>query len=572
MTSLPYDMPTDASKRHSAAVTDGIDRAPARAMLKAVGFSNEDLSRPLVGVGSTWIETMPCNLNQRRLAEAVKRGVREAGGTPMEFNTVAVSDAVSMGTAGMRYSLPSRDLIADSIELVSRGHSFDGLVCITACDKTNPAAVMALGRMDLPGLVLYSGTIMPGRLDGDQVTLLSLFEALGAYHKGELSGADILALEDAVCPGAGACGGHFTANTMSMIMEFLGLSPAGFNDIPAASPRKLEEAEKAGHLAVEALRQARTPRSLVTRASLENAVTAVAATGGSTNAVLHCLAIAHEFGIAFAIENFDEIAARTPVITDMAPGGRHQAADLHDAGGFPLVARNLLAAGLLHGHASNVDGRTVTEIAQSATEGSGQEVVRTANHPVKPHGALAILRGSLAPDGCVIKLAGNERRQHRGRARVFDSEEACYEAVVDQRVTPGDVVVLRYEGPAGGPGMREMLFVTAALVGGGLGEVVALVTDGRFSGATRGLAIGHIAPEAAHGGPIALVEEGDEIAIDVDRRSLDLLVHPDVLSERRRQWRPPEPHAVTGLLARYAQAVGSASEGAVLTGTGGRFR
>ena len=425
MTPLPYDLPTDPAKRHSAAVIDGIDRAPARAMLKAVGFSDEDLAQPIVGVGSAWIETMPCNLNQRRLVVAVKRGVRAAGGTPMEFNTVAVSDAVSMGTVGMRYSLPSRDLIADSIELVARGHGFDGLVCgLTACDKTNPAAVMALGRTDLPGLIFYSGTILPGRLDGEPVSLLTLFEALGAYHKGELSDADVLALEDSVCPGPGACSGQFTANTMSTIMEFLGLSPAGLNDIPATSPKKLEAAEQAGRLAVQAVRQAHTPRSLVTRASLENAVTAVAVTGGSTNAVLHCLVIAYEFGISFAIDDFDAIAARTPIIADIAPGGPHQAVDLHGAGGFPLVARNLLAAGLLHGHVRNVDGRTVTEIAQSATESSGQRVVRTANDPVKPHGALAILRGSLAPDGCVIKLAGSERRQHRGRAKVFDSEEA----------------------------------------------------------------------------------------------------------------------------------------------------
>jgi dihydroxy-acid dehydratase len=564
---LPYDRPPDPAKRRSASITEGIDRAPARAMLKAIGFGDDDLARPLVGVGSTWIETMPCNYNQRELAQAVKEGVRAAGGTPMEFNTIAVSDAVSMGTEGMRASLVSREVIADSIELAARGHGFDGLVCLTACDKTNPAAAMALARLDVPGLILYSGTILPGTLGGRDVSLLTLFEALGAYHAGKVSARDVWDLENAVCPGPGACSGQFTANTMSTALEFLGLSPAGLNAIPAVDPAKLDAARRCGELAVRLVRDGAGPSSIVSRKSLENAVASVSATGGSTNAVLHLLAIAREFGIAFDIDEFGAIAERTPVLTALSPGGPFNAVDLYRAGGFGLVARELLKGDRLHPDVRNVDGRTVEEIARGSEETPGQRVVAPIERPVKPAGGLAILRGSLAPEGSVVKLAGHERRHHRGPARVFDTEEECFAAVADRRIHPGDVVVIRYEGPAGGPGMREMLYVTAGLVGEGLGATVALVTDGRFSGATRGLMVGHVAPEAAHGGPIALVEEGDPIEIDVDRRVVDLDVEETELASRRARWSRPPPRYPSGVMGRYAALVGSASEGAVL-GTG----
>jgi dihydroxy-acid dehydratase len=563
---LPYDRPTDGAKRHSHALTDGPDRAPARAMLKAIGFTDDDLARPLVGVATTWIETMPCNFNQRRLAEFVKEGIRAGGGTPMEFNTISVSDGVSMGTEGMKASLVSREVVADSIELVVRGHLLDGVVCLVGCDKTIPGAAMALARLDVPGLVLYNGTIYPGTYKGRDLTIVSVFEAVGAYRAGKIGLDELYDIESAACPGAGACGGQFTANTMSMVMEFLGLSPAGLNGIPAEDPDKDAAARKAGELAMTLVRHDIRPSSIVTRRAIENAIAAVAATGGSTNGVLHLLALAHELGIPLSIDDFDTIAARTPIVADMTPGGRYTAADLYDAGGIALVMRELLKRDLVHGAEKNVDGRTMTRIAADAIETPGQKVILPIETPLKPTGGLAILRGSLAPEGCVIKLAGHERTQHRGPARVFDSETACFEAVKNRQIHEGDVVVIRYEGPVGGPGMQEMLSVTAALVGEGLGGSVALLTDGRFSGGTHGLMIGHVAPEAALGGPIGLVEEGDEIVIDVESRRLDLDVPDAELARRRAAWQAPAPRYLGGVMAKYAALVSSASEGAVTTG------
>jgi len=563
----PYDRPSDPAKRHSAALTDGPDRAGARGMLKAIGFSDEDLAKPIIGVGHSWIETMPCNYNHRRLAESVKAGIRAAGGTPMEFNTISISDGVSMGTEGMKASLVSREVVADSIELVARGHLFDGLVCIFGCDKTGPGAAMALARLDIPALALYSGTIYPGLRNGVRdATVVTIYEAVGAYRAGKITLDELYDVENASCPGPGACGGQFTANTMSMVIEFLGLSPAGLNEIPAEDPSKDDAARRAGDMVMRLVRDDIRPSSFVTRASIDNAIAAVAATGGSTNGVLHLLAIAHEYGIALEIDDFGTIADRTPIVADLQPGGRYTATHLYEAGGLALVMRELLAGGKIDGAAPNVDGRTVTEIAAAAEETEGQDVVVPIDRPLKPTGGLAILRGSLAPDGCVVKMAGHERRQHRGPARVFDSEADCYAAVRDRRIVPGDVVVIRYEGPVGGPGMQEMLSVTAALTGEGLGDSVALITDGRFSGGTHGLMIGHIAPEAALGGPIGLVEEGDEIVIDVDARRVDLDVPIEVLDKRRGRWTAPAPRYTTGVMAKYAALVSSASEGAVTTG------
>ena len=559
---------SDPAKRHSAAITDGPDRAGARAMLKAVGFTDEDLAKPIVGVGTTWIETMPCNLNQRRLAEFVKAGIRAAGGTPMEFNTIAISDGVTMGTEGMKTSLVSREVVADSIELVVRGQLFDGVVCIVACDKTVPAAAMALGRLDVPGIVLYGGTIYPGVYKGERnATVVTVYEAIGAYRAGKITLDELRELENVACPGPGACAGQYTANTMSTVMEFIGLSPAGLNGIPAEDPTKEAAARRTGELVMDLVRRDVRPSSIVTRDALENGIASVAATGGSTNGVLHMLAIAHEFGIPLDIDEFGTIADRTPLIGDMQPGGRYSATDMYEAGGVALVMRELLKRpGLLHGDAPTVDGRTIAQIAADVVETPGQRVVVPLETPLKPTGGLAILHGSLAPEGCVVKLAGHERREHRGPARVFDSETACYDAVRAQRIKPGDVVVIRYEGPVGGPGMQEMLQVTAALVGEGLGDSVALLTDGRFSGGTHGLMIGHVAPEAALGGPIAIVEEGDEIVVDVDRSALDLEVAPDEVARRFARWSPPEAHYRGGVMAKYAALVGSASSGAVTTG------
>jgi dihydroxy-acid dehydratase len=565
---MPDAPVSDPAKRHSAAITDGPDRAGARAMLKAIGFTDEDLAKPLVGVATTWIETMPCNINQRRLAEFVKAGVRAAGGTPMEFNTIAISDGVTMGTEGMKTSLVSREVVADSIELVVRGQLLDGVVCIVACDKTVPGAAMALGRLDVPGIVLYGGTINPGVYKGQRnATVVNVYEAIGAYRAGRISLDELHEIENVACPGPGACGGQFTANTMSTVMEFIGLSPAGLNGIPAEDPAKEPAAQRVGELVMDLVRDDIRPSSIVTREALENGIASVAATGGSTNGVLHLLAIAHEYGIPLDIDEFGTIADRTPLIGDMTPGGRYNALDMYEAGGVALVMRELLKRpGLLHGEARTVDGRTIVEIAAAVEETPGQQVVVPIETPLKPNGGLAILHGTLAPDGCVVKLAGHERRQHRGPARVFDSEAACYDAVRAQRIQPGDVVVIRYEGPVGGPGMQEMLQVTAALVGEGLGDSVALLTDGRFSGGTHGLMIGHVAPEAALGGPIAIVEEGDQVVIDVDRGALDLDVAADEIERRFARWSPPAARYRSGVLAKYAALVGSAAEGAVTTG------
>jgi dihydroxy-acid dehydratase len=560
----PYARPSDPAKRRSAALTDGVDRAPARSYFKAIGMDDEALARPLVGIATSWIETMPCNWNQRDLARHVRRGILEAGGTPIEFNTIAVSDGVSMGTEGMRASLVSRETIADSIELVVRGHLLDGLVCIVGCDKTIPAAVMALCRLDVPGLVLYSGSIAPGRFRGRDVTIQDVFEAVGAAAAGKMSHADVHELEGVACPGAGACGGQYTANTMATVTEFLGIAPAGLNDVPAADPAKKDAAYEAGKVAMRLVREDIRPSQVITREAIENAVAAVAATGGSTNGVLHLLAIAHELGIELTIDEFDAIAERTPVVVDIKPGGRFVATDLHAAGGVALVARELLKAGLVHGDAPNVDGRSLSEVATAVVETPGQEVVVPIETPLKPTGGLAILRGNLAPEGSVVKLAGHERLFHRGPARVFESEEECFAAVKARTIEAGDVVVIRYEGPAGGPGMREMLHVTAAIVGEGLGDEVALVTDGRFSGATHGLMVGHVAPEAARGGPIAALRDGDVIELDVEARELRVLLPDDELAARLGDVVAPEPRYAHGVLARYAKYVSSASEGAVL--------
>jgi len=559
----PYDRPSDPAKRHSAALTDGPDRAGARSMLKGTGFTDEDLARPLIGVATTWIETMPCNLNQRELAQDVKRGVREAGGTPLEFNTIAVSDGVSMGTPGMRASLVSREVIADSIELVARGHLLDGLVCLVACDKTNPAAVMALGRLDIPGIVLYTGSIVPGVFHGREVTIADVYEGIGAYAAGKLSAEELHELESVACPSAGACGGQFTANTMSTLLEFIGLSPAGLNGIPALSKKKAEAAAQCGRLVMKLVRADVRPSHIVSRAALENAAASIAAMGGSTNGVLHLLAIAREFGIPFTIDDFDEISARTPVLADMKPWGRFHATDVHRAGGVALVARELAKQGLIHGDAPTVDGRPLGEIAAAAQETAGQEVVTTIERPLKPRGGIAVLRGNLAPGGCVVKLAGHERTLHRGPARIFDCEEDCFAAVKAGRIGEGDVVVIRYEGPAGGPGMREMLHVTAAIVGEGLSDSVALVTDGRFSGATHGFMVGHVCPEAFHGGPLAALEEGDTVVLDVAARELRVELSDDELEARLDAWRPPAPRYTTGVFAKYAADVLPASEGAI---------
>ena len=554
-------------KHRSRLLIEGDSRAGARAQLKGIGYDDEALAKPIIGVASTWIETMPCNFHLRALAAKVKEGIRDAGGTPMELNTVAISDGITMGTTGMKTSLVSREVIADSIELVARGHLFDGLVCLVGCDKTLPGAAMALARLDLPGLALYNGTINPGVLRGKRdATVVTVFEAIGAYRAGKISLEELREIEDLSCPGPGACGGQFTANTMSTALEFLGISPGGLNSIPATDPAKLDATYRSGELVMELVNGGIRPSSIMTRAAIDNAIASVAATGGSTNGVLHLLAIAHELGIPLELEDFDRIAERTPIVASLMPGGRFTALDIHEAGGVGLVARELLKGDLVDGSTRNVDGRTLKEVADAAIETAGQEVVVSIEHPIKPTGGLAILRGSLAPDGCVIKLAGHEMRQFRGPARVFDSEAACYDAVRAQRIGPGDVVVIRYEGPVGGPGMQEMLSVTAALVGEGLGGEVALLTDGRFSGGTHGLMIGHVAPEAALGGPIALVQEGDELSIDVDARRLDLIVDDAELARRRDAWSPPDARYTGGVLAKYAALVSSASEGAVTTG------
>ena len=550
-------------KPRSSVVTDGPDRAPSRAMFKAVGFSDEDLSRPIIGVANTWIEIGPCNFHLRRLAAKVKEGVRAAGGTPMEFNTVSISDGISMGVEGMKCSLISREEIADSIELVARGNHFDALVCLSGCDKTNPGVVMALARLDIPGLALYGGSIAPGHLGDRDLTIQDVFEAVGAYGSGRINAEQFKAVENTACPGAGACGGQFTANTMSTVLEFLGISPMGSNGIPATVAEKEDAAFNAGKLVVDLLRRDLRPSQILTRKAVENAIAAVAATGGSTNAVLHLLAIAREAGVELTIDDFDRISSRTPLIADLKPGGRFVANDLYKAGGIQLIAKRLVDGDLIHADAMTVTGKTIAEAAQMANETSGQEVVRSLANPLKPTGGLVILKGNLAPEGCVVKVAGYERMAHKGPARVFDREEDAFQAVQRGQIKPNDVVVIRYEGPKGGPGMREMLGVTAALVGAGLGDSVALLTDGRFSGATHGLMAGHVAPEAAHGGPIAAVRDGDTIIFDVHARRLDVEISEEELKARLRQWTPPTPRYTAGVMAKYAKLVSSASEGAV---------
>ncbi len=550
-------------KHRSRAITEGPARAPARAMLKAVGFTDEDIARPLVGIANTWIEVMPCNYHLRRLAAKVKEGVRAAGGTPIEFNTVAVSDGISMGAEGMKASLVSREVIADSIELVVRGHHFDAVVALSGCDKTNPGTVMALARLDVPSLVLYGGSIQPGRFQGRDVTIQDVFEAVGAQAAGKMTMEELRELEDSACPGAGACGGQFTANTMATALDLLGISPMGLGEIPAMDSQKDEAAFQAGQLVMDLLRRDSRPSQIITRGALENAIASIAATGGSTNGVLHLLAIAQEMGVPLAIEDFDSISSRVPVLCDLKPGGRFVATDLHRAGGVRLVASRLLEAGLLNADERTVTGRTIGEEAKSAVETPGQEVVRPISNPIKPTGGLVILKGNLAPEGCVLKAAGHKRMTHQGPARVFDREEDAFAAVQRAEISKGDVVVIRYEGPKGGPGMREMLGVTAAIVGAGLGDSVALLTDGRFSGATHGLMAGHVAPEAAVGGPIAALRDGDTIAFDVVARTLSVELSDKELKNRLSQWKPPPARYTTGVMAKYARLVSSASEGAV---------
>jgi dihydroxy-acid dehydratase len=550
-------------RSRSRVILDGPGRAGARAYLKGIGFDDEALARPIVGIANTWTETMPCNFHLRRLAERVKEGVRAAGGTPMEFNTVAISDGITMGTEGMRASLVSREVIADSIELVARGHMFDAIVALSGCDKTIPGCVMALARLDVPSLMLYGGSIAPGRWRGRDVTIQDVFEGIGAHAAGDLSDEDLADLEAHASPGPGACGGQFTANTMAMAFEVLGISPMGSAMVPAEDGKKGQVAEHCGRLVIDVLERDLRPSRIVTKDSLENAIASGAMSGGSTNLVLHLLAVAHEAGVTLDLDDFDRIAWQTPLLCDLKPGGRYVATDLYRAGGVPVVARRLKDAGLLHEQTVTVTGQTIGEVADAAEETAGQDVVRPVSDPIKPNGGFAILRGNLAPDGCVVKLAGHDRLEHRGPARVFEREERAFEAVMAGSIRPGEVVVIRNEGPAGGPGMREMLHVTAALVGEGLGDSVALITDGRFSGATHGFMAGHVAPEAPHRGPIAAVRDGDTIVFDVGARELNVEVSEAELTERLSAYDPPAPKYRNGVLAKYAKHVGSAAQGAV---------
>src|SRR2546421_918945 len=550
-------------KHRSSIITDGRERAGARAMLKAIGFTDEELARPIIGVANTWTETMPCNYHLRRLAVKVKEGIRAAGGTPMEFNTIAISDGVTMGTEGMKASLVSREVIADSIALVGRGHMCDTIIALVGCDKRIPGAALALIRLDVPGLILYGGSIAPGRFRGQDVTVGDVYEAIGANAAGKMSDADLRELENVACPGAGACGGQFTANTMAMALEFIGLSPMGTASIPATDSRKDEVGRRSGQLIMDLLRRGVTPRDILTRRAFENAIAGVAASGGSTNAVLHLLAMAREAGVPLTIDDFDTISKRTPLLADLKPGGRHVAVDLDRAGGVPLLAQRLVSAGLVDGKQLTPSGRTIGEEAAMAVETPGQDVVRPLSDPIKPNGGLVILKGNLAPEGSVVKIAGHERLYHRGPARVFDREEDAMSVVIRGEIKPGDVVVIRYEGPRGGPGMREMLGVTGAIVGAGLGETVALLTDGRFSGATRGLMVGHVAPEAASGGPLAALRDGDIVTIDIEARRLDAELSDAEFTARLANWQRPAPHYTSGVFAKYAALVSSAAEGAI---------
>ncbi len=550
-------------KHISRGITDGRDRAGARAMFKSIGFTDADLSRPLIGVANTWIETMPCNFHLRRLSAKVKEGIRAAGGTPMEFNTIAISDGETMGTEGMRASLVSRELIADSIELVCRGQMFDAVVCVVGCDKTIPAAAMALARMNLPGMVLYGGTIAPGNYRGKDVTIQDVFEAVGANAAGKITDQELHDIESVACPGAGACGGQYTANTMSTVMEMIGLSPMGFNSVPAMDPQKDQISFDCGKVVMDVLQRGIKPRDILTRDAFENAIASVAASGGSTNAVLHLLAIAREADVDLEIDDFQTVSERTPLLADLKPSGRFVAADMHRAGGIGLLAKRLLQGKYLHASAKTVSGLTIGAEAEKARETAGQEVIAPLDKPLKATGGLVILKGNLAPEGCVAKISGHERLEHRGPARVFESEEDAMAAVTSKKIKAGDVVVIRNEGPKGGPGMREMLSVTGAIVGEGLGGSVALLTDGRFSGATHGLMAGHVSPEAALGGPIAGVRDGDIIRFDVRQRVLEVEITDDLLRQRMAQWKAPQPRYPTGVFAKYGALVASASQGAI---------
>src|SRR6202045_2685431 len=550
-------------KPRSHTLTDGAHRAPARAMLRACGMRDEDFSKPLIGVANTWIEIGPCNYHLRELAQHVKEGIRAAGGTPLEFNTVSISDGITMGTEGMRTSLVSREVIADSIELVTRGNLFDALIVLVGCDKTIPGGVMALARLNIPGLILYGGSIAPGQFEGHSVTIQDVFEAVGMHARGGMTDAQLRSLEGAACPGAGACGGQFTANTMALVCEFLGIAPMGLSSVPATNAGKAKAGHRAGELVVDLLRRDVTPSKIITKAAIENAITGVAATGGSTNAVLHLLAIANEAKISLSIDDFDRISSRVPIIADLKPGGRFVATDLYAAGGTALIAKRLLEAKLLRGDSITVTGRTIAEEANAAKETPGQEVVRKLNAPLKPTGGLVILKGNLAPEGCVVKVAGHNIQNFRGPARVFESEEAAFTAVEKSIIKAGDVIVIRHEGPKGGPGMREMLAVTAALVGAGLGDSVALLTDGRFSGATHGFMAGHVAPEAANGGPIAAINDGDIIAFDIPKRALNVKLTDVEIQRRLSTWKAPQPRYTSGVMAKYALLVSSASLGAI---------
>ncbi|MEP7337657.1 MAG: dihydroxy-acid dehydratase [Acidobacteriota bacterium] len=550
-------------KHQSHIITNGRDRAPARSMLKAIGFDDEALAKPIIGVAHMWIETMPCNINHRDLAAKVKEGIRAAGATPMEFNTISISDGVTMGTEGMKASLVSRDLIADSIELVGRGYLFDAVIAIVGCDKTIPGAAMGLIRLDVPSLILYSGSIAPGEYQGRKLTVQDVFEAVGANAAGRISNQELLEIENRACPGAGACGGQFTANTMAMVMEFIGLAVMGTGSVSAVDVLKEKTAYETGKYIVDLLRRGTRPSDILTRKAFENAITGVAATGGSTNAVLHLLAMAREAGVELNIDDFDAISSRTPMIADLKPGGKYTAVELGQAGGIGLIARRLVEGGYLDGEQMTVSGLTIRQEAGLADETPGQDVVYTTEKPIKPNGGLIILKGNLAPEGSVVKLSGFERKLHRGPARVFEREEDAMDAVTSKQIKAGDVVVIRYEGPKGGPGMREMLGVTAAIVGEGLGETVALMTDGRFSGATKGLCVGHVAPEAFAGGPIAALREGDIITFDLEARTLTVDLTDEEIKQRMSEWKAPAPRYTTGVFAKYSVLVSSASEGAI---------
>jgi len=555
---------TDSSlKPRSSALTDGAHRAGARAMLRASGLKDDDFRKPLIGIANTWIEIGPCNYHLRELGQHVRDGIRAAGGTSLEFNTVSISDGITMGTEGMRTSLISREVIADSIELVARGNLLDGLIVLVGCDKTIPGGVMALARLNIPGLVLYGGSIAPGQFEGHAVTIQDVYEAIGAHARGKMSDARLKELECSACPGAGACGGQFTANTMALVCEFLGIAPMGLSSVPATDAGKAQAGEIAGKLTLELLKRNLTPSKIITKAAIENAIAGVAASGGSTNSVLHLLAIAREAGVPLSIDDFDRVSSQTPILADLKPGGRFVAIDLYAAGGTSLLAKRMLEAGLLRGDCITVTGRTLGEEASGAKETPGQEVIRTKSNPLKPTGGLVILKGNLAPEGCVIKVAGHNKLNFHGPARVFDGEEAAFAAVENGQIKAGDVVVIRYEGPRGGPGMREMLAVTAGLVGAGLGDSVALLTDGRFSGATHGLMAGHVAPEAAVGGPIAAVRDGDTIVFDVPKRTLNVEITDAEMQKRLAAWKAPQPRFTSGVMAKYALLVSSPSLGAV---------